>query len=275
MIPFTNRGIIWGIKVQKEIIYMPNEIFSDLQNSIKSSKHIAFAYAYYYYVCYLYRYCHYIDDNGKMITQPAIKEFLGYAATYKPIDFLIKKDGKLDEIGYTETTTNYPLLWKFEAETGELSFESIADLKELDKSFSAFLNKRNFKVKLPVKAFYRYKKDQERQGWFTGTFYNVQYTHSIEYSTFNAIISNKKLGTMGLYLYGYLKHKCSAFPAGYQASANVLRTKLKIGGTASVFKYINALDECNFIEVERKSFSFDSIDKEANTYKIPHKGKAI
>lgn len=270
MIPFTNRGITWGIFVKKEIIYMPNEIFSDFQNNFESSKHIAFTYAYYYYVSYLYRYCHYIDDNGNRNTQPTIKEFLGYATTYKPIDFIIKKDGELDGLGYTATTTDYPLMWEFDAETQELGFNTIGDLKDLDSSYSVMFNDRNFKVKLPVKAFYRHKQDQQRQGWFTGTFYDFKHTHAITYATFKSIVRNKLLGTMGFYIYGYLKHKCDMFPSGYQASSNVLKTKLKIGSAASLFKYINALDEYEFIQVERKPFYLDSTEKEANIYKIPH-----
>jgi hypothetical protein len=249
----------------QETIYMPNEIFPDLQAVLDSSKHIAFAYSYYYYICYLYRYCRYIE-NGNKQTQQLIKERLGYAANNKHVDYIIKKDGLLDQAGYTRTTTDFPISWTFDAEGKRLKFETISQLKESDESYSQLYNDRNFKIKIPLKGFYRSQGDEG--GIYTGTFYDVSNTYGIPYSTFKDIIEDDKLGVMGFYLYGFLKYKCAMFRNGYQASRYVLADETKIAGAASIVKYTYALYAKGFIDIERKVFILENAEKEANIYRI-------
>lgn len=249
-------------KTINEIIYLPNEIFTDLQSKLDTSKHIAFAYSYYYYISYLYRYCKYLDDHGRQ-TQQQIKAVLGYAATNKSVDFIIKRGGILDQLGYTETTTDFPLSWSYDSETMELRFETILVLKQWDDSYSQMFNDRNFRIKKPLKAFNRQQEDSHDER--TGTFYNVHNTHGIHYDIYNGII--QQFGCMGFYLYGFLKHKCDIF-GGYQASQYVLCDKLRITSSSTLFKYTNLLRDAGYIQIERKQFYPNSNDRVANVYKI-------
>lgn len=61
-------------------VFLPNEIFDDLQGYITNGTHLAYAYSYYYLTHFLYRNCKYLNTEVF-----------------------------LDEIGYTESTKNIPL----------------------------------------------------------------------------------------------------------------------------------------------------------------------
>ena len=65
-------------------IFMPNEIFGDLQKNIDNASHIAFAYSYIYFVTWLYRYAKYGMVN-ELIDQKFIKRILGYNENYKKL----------------------------------------------------------------------------------------------------------------------------------------------------------------------------------------------
>src|SRR5699024_11535773 len=80
--------------------FMPNEIFKDLQSNIKTSTHIAFAYSYYYLTSWLYRNVKYAEDLPIEINTKTLKKLLGYNQNYKPINYIIKKNGVLEQINY-------------------------------------------------------------------------------------------------------------------------------------------------------------------------------
>lgn len=246
-----------------EHVYLPNEVFIDLKRHISNSSQTAFAYSYLYYITYLYRYCKFIDDNGFRVTQECIKHFLGYSPKNKKVDFIIKKGGLLDNLNYTKTTTNYPIQFLYNS-LDILYFETISDYKSILHK----LNDRNFKIKKPLKAFYRTEEsvlDRE----LTGTFYAFENTHRIDYTNFHSIILDKELGTLGFYLYGYLKHKNDMFKSGYQ------RSYIKIGkeigfSEKTVRKYANLLESHHLINVERRKFdmTLKEEDYEANIYNV-------
>lgn len=250
----------------KEPIFMPNEIFADLKENIESSQQLPFAYAYYYYVSYLYRYCKLITDNNEKITQGMIKEKLGYAPTYKKIDYIIKKDGILDSIGYTVTTTDYPIEWSLD-ENKKPIFLTTSEF-ERRYGYPINPNDRNYKIKYPLKGFIRNSEDSHITE-NTGTFFDVSKTHRIDYETFEAIISNEQLGVAGFYIYGLLKMKCSIFLIGYQASLGVLNKELGMS-VMTIHKYLKVLEEYGFIRIDHAIFKFsnDEADKEANVYNI-------
>jgi hypothetical protein len=258
----------WIIPHEKARIYLPNEIFLDLQIALTNGAHIAFAYCYYYLICYLYRYTQYIGGDGKLNTQPRIKKFLGYAEENKTVDFIIKKGGVLDSIGYTETTTDYPLLWHYDAETHELSFETIADLKTMDTTFVGFINDRNFKIKKPVKAFFRAPQDMQRAEWFTGTFYDIRNTHEIEPRLFHTAMTNQNIGVVGLYLYGFLKHKCSYYGGGYSVPWERLMEETKLS-SMTLSKYLKKLEDGGYISIKRTKYVHGKTkDIYASTYRV-------
>ena len=165
-------------------IYMPNEIFEDLKSVIKNSPHLAFAYSYIYLVHWLYRYTKYTSSKS-IITNEHIKEILGYNSKTKGLDYLIKKNGLLDELGYTLTTNDIPLHWKYDKYDGlefTLLHDSIAEELEINPSLTkgdilkVYQIPRKYNVKLPVKAFDRYSNDD-----IDGTFYEVSNTHLIPF----------------------------------------------------------------------------------------------
>jgi hypothetical protein len=244
----------------KKHIYIPNEIFDDFK-VIESTTQRAFAYSYYYYINYLYRYCMWIDGDGEKFTQERIKQKIGYSPTNKKINHIIKKDGVLDQIGYTETTNNYPLSYSYHEDF--IEFSTISEFK--DQIISA--NDRNFRIKKPIKSFYRYPLSQ-KQDFLDGTYYQVEYTHRINYSIFNNIMSNEELQTVGFYIYAYLKHKSDIFKLGYQRSFVALGQELGFSDK-TIRKYVDKLEELGLIKVLRMKFdmSLQEDQREANVYK--------
>lgn len=243
------------------IIYMPNEIFDDLRAAIHPSRHIAFSYCYYYYCTYLYRYSKYVTDQNGRVTQKDIKKALGYSANNLTVDYIIKKNGVLDQIGYTKTVSDYPLLWSFEENSGELEFYTIDDLKH-DPNYSD-INSRNYKIKYPVKAFKRCTNDI----FNTGTFYDISNTHGIEYSIFQNVIKNRTLGSVGLYLYGYLKYKITVHNGSYQASQFMLQDATGIG-TTTLKIMLKRLESEGLLQITHKPFDMYSEDRQGNIYQL-------
>jgi hypothetical protein len=255
-----------------EHIYLPNEVFADFKLNIHNSSQTAFAYSYLYYVTYLYRYCKFIDDNGEKVTQESIKQFLGYSPKNKRVDYIIKKGGLLDILGYTVTTTDYPIQFLYDS-LDFIYFETISNYKGIikkknDKGEVIPLNERNFKIKKPLKAFFRTEEFLFHKE-LTGTFYQVEDTHRIDYKTFEYIIKHRQLGTLAFYLYGFLKHKNDIFKSGYQRSAEKIGDEIGIS-ERTVRKYVNLLEEHHLINVERKQFNLhlEEADFEANIYNI-------
>ena len=230
----------------KQNIFMPNEIFDDLHNAMgtKKASHIAFAYSYYYFITYLYRYSMYGMES---YTQSRIKSELGFNAKYKEVDYIIKKGGVLDQIGYTRTTTDYPVLTITERELGyDFNFMMKS---ELDLSS---VNDRNFKIKYPIKAFYREAGDD----YLSGTFYETANTHKISIETFSKAMQAKGIGCDGFYLFALLKMKNEThshledYKGGYYITIEILSKLSKIK-TRTLYPLIEALEANGFISVKR------------------------
>lgn len=223
-------------------LYIPNEIFADVMRELGDvPSQVAFAYSYYYLITYLYRFAKYKLGEG-LFTQPNLKEFLGYSSGNKKIDFIIKKDGVLDRIKYTETTTSYPISWT-PNELGMVEFESYSSIKkremfDIDKTE---VNSRNFKVKKPLKAF-------EREGFDCGTFYGVENTHFVPIKHFLQCMDDEELGANGFYIYAFLGWKCSMFKDGYRVTASELVDITSIK-RSTLFKYLKRLEDRNLISV--------------------------
>lgn len=261
-------------KYENAKIFLPNEIFQDL-TCIDKSTHRAFAYAYYYYTCYLYRYALFTQPDDSKITQKDIKQKLGYSPVEKRIDYIIKKGGVLDTINYTSTTTDYPLMYVWNGVKEEPEFIMSSEYKNECKndyknnSKGLEINNRNYKVKFPVKAFFRQPEDEQRQ-IYNGTFVEISNTHGISYSVFEKIMANPNLECIGLYLYGFLRHKCSPFgKTGYQRSSGKIGEELGLSKRTTI-KYLKELEDGGYIYVNHKPFVLDSKeeDREANIYRV-------
>lgn len=261
--------------VQDYDIYIPNEIFNDLKsNSDLKPVHIPFTYCYYYLLNYLYQFCKYIDKDGKRVTQDRIKEMLGYNASNKQLNYIMKKDGVLDNLGkkerdgildrfgYTFTTSEYPIRWGIE--DGRIFFLTNKDLENSD--FLA--SDRNFKIKKPMKAFYREPSDEKEQ-YLSGTFYEKMNTHKIPFAYFLEFMANKALGVTAFYIYAYLIFRTRQHKGKYQASFVQLEREIGLSDS-TIKRYIKNLEDHTFIEVDHKPFNknLKEEEREANIYQI-------
>jgi hypothetical protein len=243
-------------------IYLPNEIFKDLSSELEGSSHIAFAYSYYYFISWLYRYSKYGQFN---IDVKQIKEVLGYSPNSKEINYIIKKDGVLDQIGYTFSSTDYPIAWDFN--DGEIEFTMFSDL-DLDlRKILMHQKGRNYKVKVPVKAFWR-DKISEEEGILDGTFYDIRNTHHISFDVFLECMSNKELGCTGFYLYGYLRYRCQWHDEYNSSFENIGMSCGVSKNTAE--KYLNILWQNGLIQYNENPCRIikGEYKKEPNTYWI-------
>ena len=182
-------------------VFMPNEIFEDISiMGFKTIEHKSFVYSYYYLLLWLYRYTKY--GNIKITVQD-IKEVLGYNKKYDVLDYIIKKDGLLDQLGYTESTTDFPYHWNMENGL-EFNYFSEMDL-EMRKTIS---RGRNYKIKVPVKGIHR-DSESRSEGIEDGVFYDIANTHMVDFEVFAECM--EKVGCKGFYVYGYLKWKCDIY----------------------------------------------------------------
>jgi hypothetical protein len=227
---------------------MPNEIFEDLlsDGSNISKTHKPFAYGYLYYITHLYRYCLHYNIKEKQ-TQGVIKSVLGKSSIDKGIDYIIKEGGVLDLMGYTQTTQDYPIKWYMD-EYDYLQFNLLGDSGSIIP-FS--LSDKNFKIKFPLKSFYRTQEDMDAKE-LTGTFYDASNSHKINFSIFQKCMSNPDLGVYAFYIYGYIKYKNGMFTP-YNKSRRDFPTEINMT-EKTLFKYIDALESNGLIRVDHQQF---------------------
>ncbi|MCY9738198.1 hypothetical protein M5X17_31385 [Paenibacillus alvei] len=246
----------------KNNLYLPNEIFADFNENISSSRHVAFAYAYYYYIVYLYRYCEYAC-NAKIMTQSQLKEDLGYSPSQKSLDYIIKKNGLLDRMGYTASTKDYPVSYSIN--------DSILEFRTISQCATT-LNRgklhKNLSIKIPIKSFHRTNGSKVEQ-LLDGTYYEFENTHKVSPATFfDMMKDNDEYGVMAFYIYGYLKWKSDIYRGGYDVTERQLADDLKIDkGTLKKYlknmdgKYIRVITGTSGIGSDRKSSSYMIIDR--------------
>ncbi|MFS1518529.1 hypothetical protein V1503_19010 [Bacillus sp. SCS-151] len=259
------EALQWNYQQNK--VYMPNEIFEDLRLLHgKKCDHIAFTYSYYYLICWLFRYTKY----GEMkIDTKLIKRMLGYSPDNKKINYIIKKNGLLDQIGYTLTDSNYPISWDYN--DGDIEFTLISDMdEEVRKTFYQYRG-NNFKVKLPIKAIWRTKESKE-EGLWDGTFYEIENTHCIPFDVFSFCLENDNLGVTGFYVYAYFKCKCQWFNGRYNKSIENISEEIGMAKN-TVDKYLNSLKKSemvNWEENDKYKVEKNEVTKEARTYEITY-----
>lgn len=249
-------------------VFMPNEIFEDLQNNMKNGTHIAFAYSFYYLISWLYRYTKYLYtvENIK-----DIKSILGYNPNAKTVDYIIKKNGILDIMGYTSTKRDFPIIWHFKDDIydfEELSFTMFSEDKELLPT--DFLNKvtNRFVIKEPIKAFYRTKEDYE-EGHENGTFFEVENTHLIPFEVFMYCMTNENLGCTGFYLYSYIKMQNQRYKGAYDCPMLTLAENTGLANR-TMKDYLSQLRQYKLVEgIHNQEFFCTALDKgkrKANSY---------
>lgn len=248
-------------------VFLPNEIFSNLQGYITNSTDLAYAYSYCYLTQFLYRNCKYFNTKV-LLDVNIIKQVLGYSESNRTMNYITKKGGLLDEIGYTESTKDYPLVWELEEMEG-LTFTLAS---EFEKEMLPPIPKMFF-LKKPLKAFERTILEKNEAGQLVeveekGTFYDVSNSHSVDFEVFMYCMANKKIGTIGFYLYSWLKHKNDMFN-GYDVSYEKLSAETGIA-KRTMIQYLDILKGYNMVQFyfNQEYFVVGMYDKDrkATTY---------
>lgn len=244
----TEIKSVLEISGKESRVFLPNEIFDDLLDYLTSGTQVAYAYSYLYLTQFLYRNCKYFNTKA-LIDAKVIKQVLGYSESNRTMNLITKKGGLLDNIGYTESTKDFPLGWGFKPAEGEgLSFAMASDMpKETLPPIP-----KMFFLKKPLKAFERtiLKQDKKTNELVAveaqGTFYDVSNTHSVDFDVFMYCMANEELGTVGFYLYSWLKHKNDIFKGGYDVSYEKLCAETGIS-RRTMIQYLDALKGYNLV----------------------------
>lgn len=238
----------------KEKVYIPNEIFTDFtKNEQISSKNIGFLYTYYCVITYLYRYCKY--STGEFINNEMIKQILGYAKENKKIDYLIKKDGVLDQMGYTKTIKDFPIGYRLDSQYIEFDMYS-----ELDRETRKLIPMpKNYHIKYPVKAFYRYE-----DNIYDGTFYDIANTHLFDVQLFIKMMDDD-ISASEYFIFQLLTHKNDMYRNGYSIGLKQLNREINIS-ERTLIRYIDKLEQNGYIKIVREECK--AANTKANTYII-------
>lgn len=244
-------------------VYMPNESFQDIHKHLKGSQ-AAFGYTFYYLISWLYRHAKYgqVEIDTKLI-----KSILGINENYKGIDHIIRKKGILDQLNYTYSSTDYPIVWDFN--NGDIEFTMLTDLDSDMKKYVTINKGRNYKIKIPTKGLHR-DIESENDGLLDGTFYDISNTHHIPFTVFLNCMSNSDIGYVGFYVYGYLKYRCQWFDGKYNCSIERIASDLKLGRNTTD-KYLTNLTTATLISYKENLNWYhygDKIVREAHTYAV-------
>jgi hypothetical protein len=192
---------------------VPNEIFSDLKDTLNYSYgKCAYAYAYYYLTMYMHLYAKYgSEETVDKFTTGGIQKILGISAESKTMNSITKKNGDLDILGYTSTKTDYPIsLLRMENLNGEMNIHHYM-YSEWKRDFkNALPHSNNFTVKHPDKMYWRTPEDK-LDSYYNGTIYQADNTHIIPLEIFLHSLNNSEIGIKGFYVYGFILYNYNRF----------------------------------------------------------------
>src|SRR5699024_9742820 len=144
---------------KENYLLMPNEVMEMLKDSeLKDARgeHIAVAYSYLYLTTWMYRYAKYSDIDPLYTTTKGLKNILGVSPTSVSYNYIIKKNGLLDELGLTRTEsfTEAPVQWEFNPDDKEfIDFTLFNELSDdLQKVMSGGQSVKRRQIKYPVLA---------------------------------------------------------------------------------------------------------------------------
>lgn len=239
-------------------VQMPNDIFCNIFNNVKSFQQSSFTYSYLVLNAFLYKYAMFVDLNNKTYIQNSdIKQILGYSRTTKSVDYIIKNGGVLDKLGLTKTTREYPVITKMSDEKlgkiNMIEFELKKDIfnselesyKKIKETILKIVKNKNYQVKIPIFLF-------ELDNRF-GTLYDYSNTHKIKISEFIKIIYNTELSSIGFLLYAYLKSRCFYNKIINISTNNIMNDTGACRYTAN--KYIKKLESLNYININNINWS--------------------
>lgn len=161
-------------KEDEDQLIIPDNLFRMLKDNIKPN-HITFAYSYYCMVTYLYKYAKY---KVHLYNNEDIKELLGYHKLTKGLDYLIKKNGLLEQLGLIKTVKDFPIDYHYKNGSTHYIMYSESEEKKIMS--------RKYSVKFPINL------DSS--------------THKIPVEVFLFCISQEDIGCNGFYLYSYMDY---------------------------------------------------------------------
>lgn len=243
--------------IENELMFMPNEIFTEFPEKLaEHSSDVGFAFSYYYLISYLYRFAKYVWKlETRTYNLPGLKRILGYSDTNKTKNYISRKGGILDDLGYTRTTGEYPVNWDAHYDRDSGKYDNwITTRSEYISGYDVtaeYLPPKK-QIKLPIKIWYR-DAESERNDCKNGTLFDIKNTTMIPVEAFIKCMSTEDLGVVGFWLYSFIKYKSSHFGGSYDvplkklpAETGIKRQKLK--------ETLKALESYNMITNDHKPF---------------------
>lgn len=260
-------------------IYMKNELFELLGNceeletgDKRKYKYSAEAYCYLYFITYLYRNVKYYDVEEPM-NNDLIKQVLGYNKKYEGLNFMIKKDGVLDQLGLTETVKMNEIPFMFNETEDGLEFLTYSEydptgdfLREIQSVSNLVKYGNRATAKLPLQGLV------DEDG-LEGTFFfkenpsAIDNTHKVDIKVFALCMTNKDLGCTAFYIYNYIQYLQGANGGWAEVSLETMSRRLGIGNKARD-KALNNLKAHQLIEFIGKNFYIGRKSEGSNQYKV-------
>lgn len=243
-------------------VRLPNDIFRRLQETIKNKngstniQQVAFSYGYLAVTAFLYRYATHVNiERGTYVQNSDIKMLLGYSKTTKSIDKIIKKDGVLDAMGFTKTTTSYPIHFDYTKDvllnnTYLLNYtKSDDDIEEETRVLlRTIVKNRNYEIKEPLFLFEKYGDNDY------GTVYDIRKTHEISVLEVLNFIESDLLNNIDLLIYAYIKSRCKGY-VNHTKPMTLYKMIAEIGiDRSSFYEHIKVLKGCSLIDVTHKEW---------------------
>ena len=218
------------------------EYINDIHNKgLIKSIHIPLIHSYLYLIGYMYKYGKYADN---CLNVKDIKEVLNFSRLNKEFDYIIKKNGVLDNLKLTESTTNFTIGYEIIDDNHSLIF--IKDDELVRKTFYSNMNLTNrYVTKKPLYLF--------DNGDFA-----IENTTLLDFKVFQFCMKREDLGSIAFYIYSYLKHKNDKHVDGYDSGRFKLSKELNIS-SSTISRYRDVLKDYNMIK---------SIKNNHNAHKI-------
>lgn len=261
---------------KENYLLMPNEVMEMLKDSeLKDARgeHIVVAYSYLYLTTWMYRYSKYSDIDLLYTTTKGLKNILGVSPTSVSYNYIIKKNGLLDELGLTRTEsfTEAPVQWEFNHDDKEfIDFTLFNELSDdLQKVMSGGQSVKRRQIKYPVLALENRtpSDDFESNGTFFGG--GKERTHRISFEAFMKCVTTEDLGVIGFYLYSFIR---SRYGNGKNVQISIKGIVRESGlAETTVVKYLKLLREYELIGAKVEDYVVgrdlgSGIETESNTY---------
>jgi len=223
---------------------LPNEIFKDITDSeIRSFRHRAFSYSIYYLISALYLNAKYgYVLLSKLFSLTLINLLYG---DRKPINYITKRSGILDQLGYTTSENNFPIEVNIE-DNALIDFIMYQDLPQHVKEEMNV--PANFICKKPIKGFYRNPKDT----YYTGTFFEFEKTHRIDFTIFARCVTAYKFGFELFYVFAFL----FTFEQFINSKPNVYRSYIALSLNVSpktLNRILTNLEKMKLIKIDESN----------------------